>query len=257
MRSSGTSYNFIASFARLDSILDESENQYVEQNSLPSRDSLTFTNGFYANCVAVFVDIRDSTGLAQKYRRPALAKLYRAFISEVVAVLDGNHDCDEVNIVGDGVWAVIDTPTKEKVSQVVSTIGSISSLLDVLNAKLVARRYEALRVGIGVDWGRALVIKAGFSSSGINDIVYMGDVVNAAAKLASKGQESTFVPRVMAQRLRVEHQQRDVESFLHLGSRKRLLHGEYTQQGYERVEARKLLSGASHARLEGHEDVAD
>ncbi len=42
------------------------------------------------------------------------------------------------------------------------------------------------------------MIKAGFSSSGINDIVYMGDVVNAAAKLASKGQESTFVPRVMA-----------------------------------------------------------
>ncbi len=31
--------------------------------------------------------------------------------------------------------------------------------------------------------GRALVIKAGFSGSGINDLIYMGDVVNRASKM--------------------------------------------------------------------------
>jgi class 3 adenylate cyclase len=198
MRTTGKTYTYLDSFGRMDEILDESDNEYQEQNYLPARSSLTFTNGFYANCVAVFVDIRDSSRLPAKYRRPSLAKLYRTFISEMVAVVDGNVDCDEVNIVGDGVWAVIDTPTKEKVSKVVETIGQLSSAIDVLNKKLLARGYQGLRVGIGVDWGRALVVKAGLPGSGISDIVYMGEVVNAAAKLAAKGEQETWVPRVMA-----------------------------------------------------------
>lgn len=45
-----------------------------------------------------------------------------------------------------------------------------------------------------MDWGRALMIKAGYSGSGLNDVVYMGDVVNSAAKLASKGDMSWLRP---------------------------------------------------------------
>ncbi len=198
MQSNGTTYNYTSSLTRIDEILASADNKYVEQNSLPSREDLTFQNGFYANCTAVFVDIRKSSDLPGKYRRPALAKLYRAFISETVAVLDGNADCDEVNIVGDGVWAVIDTPYRSGVTKVVETIGQLSSLIDILNHKLVSKGYEALRVGIGVDWGRALVIKAGYYGSGINDVVYMGEVVNRAAKLALRGQETILVPRIMA-----------------------------------------------------------
>ncbi len=37
-----------------------------------------------------------------------------------------------------------------------------------------------------MDYGRVLMIKAGFAGSGINDVVYMGDVVNRAAHLAHK-----------------------------------------------------------------------
>ncbi len=138
MKSTGTNYNHLSSIARMDSILGSSDNKFIELNSLPSRDHLTFDNGFYSNCTAVFVDIRKSSDLPAKYRRPALAKLYRTFISEVVAVLDGNSDCDEVNIVGDGVWAVIDTPYKNQVSNVVDTLGQLSSVIDILNHKLSA-----------------------------------------------------------------------------------------------------------------------
>jgi class 3 adenylate cyclase len=44
-----------------------------------------------------------------------------------------------------------------------------------------------IRSGIGMSYGRALMIKAGFNGSGINDVVYMGDVVNRASKLAGLG----------------------------------------------------------------------
>jgi hypothetical protein len=38
------------------------------------------------------------------------------------------------------------------------------------------------------------MIKAGFSGSGINDVVYMGDVVDQAAKLAAEGSKNYHPP---------------------------------------------------------------
>ncbi len=55
-----------------------------------------------------------------------------------------------------------------------------------------------------MSYGRALMIKAGYSGSGIADVVYMGDVVNAAAKLASKGSKGSNKP-LMADQLFVQN----------------------------------------------------
>ncbi len=153
---------------------------------MPDRDKLTFTNGFYGWCSAVFVDIRNSSVLTEKYKRPRLAKLYRAFTSEMVAVLNSGAFVREVNIVGDCVWATYKTPSTSDVDDVFSVAAKASTLIDLLNKHLTRREYEPIKVGIGVDYGRVLMIKAGFAGSGINDVVYMGDVVNRAAHLAHK-----------------------------------------------------------------------
>lgn len=51
--------------------------------------------------------------------------------------------------------------------------------MKVLNYKLKKAGYDTpIKAGTGASWGRALMIKAGLSGSGINDVVYMGDVVN-------------------------------------------------------------------------------
>ncbi|MGG2110254.1 hypothetical protein ABFY60_07000 [Lysinibacillus pakistanensis] len=53
--------------------------------------------------------------------------------------------------------------------------------MSVLNFKFIKRwgvNFKDIQAGIGVALGRALVIKAGFSGSGINDLIYMVDVVN-------------------------------------------------------------------------------
>ncbi|WP_347351089.1 hypothetical protein, partial [Intrasporangium sp.] len=44
-----------------------------------------------------------------------------------------------------------------------------------------------IRFGIGLSYGRALMTKAGHKGSTLNDVVYMGDVVNQAAHLADLG----------------------------------------------------------------------
>lgn len=190
MDSNSKTYDHLASFGRLDTILNQSDLNYEEVDELPDRDKLTFSNGFYANCSALFVDIRGSSELPTKMKRPTLARLYRAYISELVAVMNGDPKCREVNIVGDAVWCVVNTPYKSDIDTAFSTAAKAHSLVKALNCKLKKRGIEPIRVGIGMDWGRALMIKAGYAGSGINDVVYMGDVVNSAAKLASKGDMS-------------------------------------------------------------------
>ena len=111
------SYNHIDSFVRLDEILSPSSSSFDETDSLPSRDRLTFTNGFYGYCSAIFVDVRDSSKLPETYQRRVLARIYRAFISEAVAILNSDPSVREVNIVGDCVWAVYNTPSKTDIDE--------------------------------------------------------------------------------------------------------------------------------------------
>jgi len=191
-------YDYEASFSRLDDILAQPQTAYEEVDELPDRDRLTYSNGFYANCSALFADIRESSSLPELYRRPALAKLYRAYISEMVAIMNGSQQTREINIVGDCVWAVFNTPFKSHINDVFSVAAQADTLVKVLNCKLMRAGYsQPIRVGIGIAYGRALMIKAGYSGSGIADIVYMGDVVNHAAKLASQGSNGYFVPPIM------------------------------------------------------------
>lgn len=179
-----SAYSYVSSATRIREILDQPAGAFEETDSLPDRDSLTYTNGYYSNCSALFVDIRDSSGLTKRHKRPVLAKLYRSFISEMVAVLNDSVSVREVNIVGDCVWAVYNTPYKTDIDDVFSTAAKANTLKDLLNAELARKNYEALSFGIGADWGRALMIKAGHKGSGLNEVVYMGDVVNRAAHLA-------------------------------------------------------------------------
>lgn len=203
-------YDYVASGTRIDDILNQGAGQFQETDSLPSRSDLTYTNGFYANCSALFVDIRDSSGLTSHYKRPALAKLYRAFISEMVAILNSDLLVREVNIVGDCVWAVYNTPRKSDIDDIFSLAAKANTLKKLLNIKLEKRGYDtALKFGIGVDYGRALMIKAGYSGSGINDVVYMGDVVNRAAHLAHKAgrgwADPIWIGEVFASNLNAEN----------------------------------------------------
>ncbi len=183
-------YNYEDGFSRVDEILDESDKSFPEEDEIPSRDKLTYKNGYYVNCSALFVDIRDSSDLPNKHKRPALAKIYRSYISEVVAIMNGNNNCSEIRIEGDCVSGIYNTPKKHQVDGVFHDAYSINSLIKVLNYKFGKRNISAISIGIGIAYGRALMIKSGYRGSGLNEVVWMGDVVNEASNLcgsANKG----------------------------------------------------------------------
>lgn len=192
MKSSPQSYDLDKSVDRIDEILDAPSGNYKEVKSIPSRDSLTFTNGFYVNCTSIYMDIKNSSALPEKHQRPRLAKIYRSFISEAVAILNSSTLCAEVNIHGDAAWAVYEGQYKENIDEAFSVTAKLASLVKIINCRLKKRGIDGIAVGIGADYGRALMIKAGYSGSGINDLVWMGDVVNRAANMCKKAKELSW-----------------------------------------------------------------
>lgn len=177
-------YSLEKSLERLDSYLSEA-GTYQSVADIPSRDSLTFTNGYYVNCYAIFVDIRGSSKLTENHQARVLAKLYRSYISELVAILQSYNNCREVNIVGDCVSAIFSFTERHDVIQVVGAAAQVNSIVEILNYKLYNKGYKQFEIGIGIAKGKALMIKAGYNGSGINDVVWMGDVVNTASNLCN------------------------------------------------------------------------
>lgn len=183
MESSRQFYYFSKSFDRIESILDAPAGNFQEVRNIPSRASLTFENGFYVACTCIYLDIKNSSDLPNKYLRPRLGKIYRSLISECVAVFNASSLCAEVNIHGDAVWAVYEGNLMQNIDEAFSVCATLSSLIRMLNCSLQKRGIDPISVGIGADYGRALMIKAGYNGSGINDVVWMGEVVNQAAYL--------------------------------------------------------------------------
>ena len=190
------SYEFKTALDRIDEIINANNSNFEDKDSIPSHDKLTFSNGFYVYCTALFVDIRDSSTMTNEHRRPVLAKIYRSFISEMVALMNSNGKTKEICINGDCVWCVCDIPFKSDIDDVFSLAARICSMVDILNYKLKKKEYSTYEVGVGIDYGRALMIKAGHKNSEINDIVWMGDVVNNACHLCNEANISLFDKRV-------------------------------------------------------------
>lgn len=182
-----SSYNYKVedSASRMDDILDASDNDYCDKDSIPARSSLTYKNGYYVYVTAIFIDIVGSSNMTDEHKRPTLAKMYRAFLSECVAIMNAELDCKEININGDCVWGVFDTPYKTDIDEVFEVAGKLNSMIKILNYKLRKKKYSEISVGIGIDYGRALMVKAGYSGSGINEVIWMGDVVNSACHLCN------------------------------------------------------------------------
>ncbi|MFZ3372773.1 MAG: adenylate/guanylate cyclase domain-containing protein [Desulfitobacteriaceae bacterium] len=190
-------YDYFKSNARLDEILDSAE-IYEEKDEIPSRTNLTSKNGFYVKCYSIFIDLRGSSELPNLYKRPTLAKIYRSYISEVVAIFNSYATCKEINIVGDCVSGIFEASKKEQVLDVFGAACTANSLVNILNFKLNNKKLTQIKIGIGISKGRALMIKAGFNGSAINDVIWMGDVVNQASKLCSKGNKVVDSPIIIS-----------------------------------------------------------
>jgi len=210
-------YNFFDSDERIQEIL-ESNASFEDKEDIPAKFSLTHTNGFYVDCTAIFIDIRGSSQLTKQYsQRRTLGKVYRAYVSECVAALNGDSRCRQVFIQGDCVSAVFSTPTNAAINEIFHLVAKLNSVIALLNFRLAKKGLTEIRCGIGIDTGRALMLKAGFSGSGINDVIWMGDVLNRASGLCHQGAKKGALP-IQVSRAVAEALDKDNQKFLTQGS---------------------------------------
>ena len=191
MEATHSTYDYTKSISNFDDILNSSDSNYDSHKGIPNKNTLTYTNGYYVDVTVLFIDIRGSKELATKHKRPELAKIYRAYISEVISVIKGNPYISEINVEGDGIWAVFNTTSSSDVDTVFQTAYTLSSLVDILNVKLLKKGYSQINIGIGVDKGESLFIKAGYKGSGINEVVWLGKVVGQTAFLCSNANKNS------------------------------------------------------------------
>ena len=203
-------YDINNSAARMDAILGTDNRNFPDLGEIPARNELTFTNGYYVNVSALFIDIVGSSDMTDVHKRPVLAKIYRCFISECTAIMNAHNLCKEINIHGDCVWGVFDTHLKDDFNAVFNIALQLKDMINTLNNKLYRKGYYQIEVGIGLDYGRALMVKAGFAGSSINDVIWMGDVVNTACHLANdagrQGKPPILVSENIFTKLRKDNQ---------------------------------------------------
>lgn len=190
MEATHSKYDFTKSISNFDDILNSSDSNYDTHKGIPNKTNLSFTNGYYVDVTVLFIDIRGSKELSTKHTRPVLAKIYRAYISEVISVIKGNPYISEINIEGDGIWAVFNTISNEDVDTVFQTAFTLVSLIDILNVKLSRKGYFKINIGIGIDDGESLFIKAGYKGSKINEVVWLGKVVGQTSLLCSNANKN-------------------------------------------------------------------
>jgi len=90
MKVTYSAYDFEKSLKNIDNILNSSYNSYEKHKGIPSKERLKYNNGFDVDITVVFIDIRGSKELSNNHTRPVLAKIYRSYISEVIAVMKGD-----------------------------------------------------------------------------------------------------------------------------------------------------------------------
>lgn len=171
----------------IQAILDNSTK--IEDKIIPKDDSdFTYGNGIKSWVGSIFVDIIGSTDLIQNTNELQVAKILRAFSSEIITIMNSSDNMRQIGIRGDCVYGVFISPTKEDTYELANIAFHINTLISMLNKLFQKKGYKNIAVGIGVAIGshKDLIIKAGKKGTGINDRIWIGKAVVDACNLANK-----------------------------------------------------------------------
>lgn len=176
-------YKYEDSKANIINIL-KSETPIKTKKSIPSDQEFTYENGITCYVSAIFVDIKNSSELF-KTKDEKLARLLRAFTSEIITIFQNFSKYSQIGIRGDCVYAIYSTPNIDDINEIFDIATYVNTFMKMFNKLLAENKYPNIGVGIGLGCDEELVIKAGRSGTGINDKIWIGKAVVDASNLSS------------------------------------------------------------------------
>jgi hypothetical protein len=185
-------YNYKEGKQRIIDILD-SKTQIQEKDIIPSNESeFTYENGIKTWVGSLFVDIRDSSSYFKDNKSEIVARVMRAFCSEIISILSANSNYRQIGIRGDCVYAIYTASKKSNLKSILEDAITINTFQKMFQKILSQKNMPTFDIGIGMGASEDLIIKAGKKGTGISDNIWIGDSVVNASKLSSIGNKDGF-----------------------------------------------------------------
>lgn len=170
-------------------------------NQLPLTDDLTDSNKIYHSKASIlFVDMRKSTKLPEKFSSTQLAKIYRSYIRVVVQAIRYSGGVVR-DFMGDGVLAVfVDNEDGKSEDKAVRAARYITTTIDkFLNPILDQAIKHRISCGIGIHTGDVLLSKVGMKGKEQQEgkenefgIAWIGNSTNLACKFSGAVDNGTI-----------------------------------------------------------------
>lgn len=162
-------------------------------NSLPLTNDLTDSNKIYCGKASIlFVDMRESTKLPEKFNADQLVKIYRSYIRTIVQAIRYSGGVVR-DFMGDGVLAVfIDSEDGKSEDKAVHAARYITTTIDkLLNPALDQAIKHRISCGVGIHTGEITLSKVGMKGKEQQEdvesefgIAWIGNSTNLACKFS-------------------------------------------------------------------------
>lgn len=190
-------YDYKESRKRVDEILS-SKTKIESKDRIPSNESeFTYSNGIKTWVGALFVDMVGSSELCNSPDEHT-ARIFRAFCSEIIAILKDDPNYRQIGIRGDCIYSINSTQYKSDLVDMFYSAVKINTFMKMYRKQLKNHGYKPIKAGIGLGCSEELIIKAGQSGSGINDKIWIGKAVVDACGLGDKANRNGIEPIAMS-----------------------------------------------------------
>lgn len=170
-------------------------------DQLPLTDDLTDSNKVYCGKASIlFVDMRESTKLPEKFSTDQLVKIYRSYVRTVVQAIrySGGFVRD---FMGDGILAVfVDNEEGNSEDKAVRAARYITTAIDkFLNPALDQKMRHRISCGVGIHTGNISLSKVGMKGKEQADgaenefgVAWIGNSTNLACKFSAAVDNGTI-----------------------------------------------------------------
>ena len=213
-------YNFEESLSRIDQMLNFQIADESASVRVPILDDIPTKGGVVTNCSVLQIEMKSSP-LLDVYS--SLLCVYRAFLSEAVAILSSHSHCVDIIVLGTRMTAVFSTPFKYNIESLIDKAAMVNTLAQVVTKKAKGLGLPGITVRIAIDYGKAMLMRLGKFNVGEvmpSSLVWMGAPVEGASKLIDNTNHdwNIWISGVIYQNLKEEY--------------KKFFHHEMEYEGY-------------------------